>query len=346
MTLRLPGVLPPSLRVVLTTVGERLDQQRPVEPELAARLSEIHRLPPATVVKAEREIAETAHLFHWRRTSPLIVRLFAPRPTDHQQLNDTDGLEYLFLFHRDGHIREAALRKIAGPLPSAFAFAAICWRLNDWVKPVRSAAAECAANSFATTPATIVADAALALMTREYSWGRWGDEKAAFEQALKRTDVREALTNAIVRRRIGPTATVLRFALRGDGFDDYLPTISREAVQPEVRALAAKTLIDGFASWPNGWRWRWIDKSMGLRRREPTFARRDVATVVNRETLIADCARDKAAVVRKVAVASLIRVSLGSVQAQEIASSLANDPSRSVRERAEFILQTRSAEQT
>ncbi|MES2449134.1 MAG: hypothetical protein V4610_01085 [Pseudomonadota bacterium] len=346
MTLRLPGVLPPSLRVVLATVGERLDQQCPIEPELASRLSEIHRLPPAMVVKAEREIAETAHLFHWRRTSPRIVRLFAPRPSDLQQLSDIDGLEYVFLFHRDGHIREAALRKITGALPSAFAFAAICWRLNDWVKPVRNVAAECAANTFSATSAPIVADAALALLTREYSWGRWGDEKVTFEQALRRIDVREELADAIVRRKTGPTATVLRFALRGDGFDEYLPKIAREALQPEVRALAAKTLIDESASWPNGWRWRWTDKSMGLRRREPTFARRNVSTGISRETLIADCAGDKAAVVRKVAVASLIRISLGSAQAQEIASSLANDPSRSVRERAQFILQKQSEEQT
>lgn len=341
MTSRLPGVLPPSLLAALAKVGERLDQQRRIEPDLASRLSEIHSLPPSIIVRAEREIAETARLVHWRRNSPLIVRLFAPRFTDLQQLHDTDGLEYLFLFHRDGYIREAALRKLSGALPSAFAFATICWRLNDWVEPVRSAAAELATSSFSLTPAPIVADAALALMTRQFSWGRWHHEKAAFDEALGRADVKEELSNAIVSRRTGPTATTLRFVLRGNGLDDYLPIIAREAALPEVRALASKTLLAGFATWPNGWRWRWIDKSMGLRRAEPTFARREVRAVIDREALIASCAADKAALVRKVAIASLIDTSLGSAQAEKIAKLLADDPSRSVRERATFIMENR-----
>lgn len=342
MTLRPPGILPPSLHVVLAAIGERLEQQRPIEPELAARLSEIHGLPPATVVKAEREIADAARLFHWRRASPLLVRLFAPRPTDLSQLSEVDGLEYVFLFHRDGHIREAALRKIAGALPSAFAFAAICWRLNDWAQPVRNAAAKCAARSFAVTSAPIVAEAALALLAREVSWGRWADEKIVFEKALGRIDVREALSEAIVSRTTGPTARVLRAALRGDGLDSYLPRIAREAIQPEVRALAAKTLIDEQASWPNGWQWRWIDKWAGVRRHELTFARRDVVATASKESLIAACAADKAAVVRKVALSSLIRFSLGSAQARTIAASLANDPSQSVRDKAKFILRSQA----
>ena len=56
------------------------------------------------------------------------------------------GLRYLFIFHGDETIREAALGKIVSGLPSPFLFAAIAWRLNDRALPVRRAAAECARN--------------------------------------------------------------------------------------------------------------------------------------------------------------------------------------------------------
>jgi hypothetical protein len=116
MLSRRPRVLPETLRVALATLGERLRQRRPVEPELARRLLQLHELPPESVVRAEREIQITAWPLHMTPTRPSLAKLFAPRPTDLNQLEDVDGLEYVFLFHRDGHIREAALRKISGAL--------------------------------------------------------------------------------------------------------------------------------------------------------------------------------------------------------------------------------------
>ena len=56
----------------------------------------------------------------------------------------TLNFAWLFLFHPSGYIREAALDSIVTPPTSAFFFAALAWRLNDWAGPVRKAAERCA----------------------------------------------------------------------------------------------------------------------------------------------------------------------------------------------------------
>jgi len=328
-----PEVLSPSLRATLAEVGDCLKRGRPFELGLSAKLDELHELAPSAVVRAEREIVEVAELFH-RREGSLPWR----RSNDLKSLARVEGLEYVLVFHRNGYVREAALRKIAGGLPSAFAFASIAWRLNDWVEPVRAAAVECAARSFGCTAPEVVARAALVLLVRETSWGRWGAEKAAFEDALDRPEVSEKLFQVIVRQTTGPTAKALRFALRKPRLDGYLVEIASQAKQPEVRALAAKTLIEGAATWSSGWRYRWIDKSMGIRRPEPIIAQRSIAGSPDRDGIVAACARDKAAAVRNLAVASLISFSLGTDRARTLAATLTQDRSRAVRERAEFIL--------
>lgn len=332
-------VLPAALRERLVGLGERLDARWPVNAELD--IPDLHALPPEHIVRLELEIVSAARLFHSSR----MVRsgLFDSKRTPLQQLETVPGLEYLFIFHADGHFREAALRKIAGPLPSAFAFAAIAWRLNDWVPEVRAAAVECAARTFPVTAAGIVAAAAMALLRRENSWGRWTTERTLLAKAIERPEVAAALAEAIIARRTGPGATVLRQALKGATFDRHLPRIARSAAQPSIRAIAAQALIDGITTWPDGWEWRWIDKSMGNRRREPRLGRRNFQPTVPRQELIEACARDRAATVRKIALASLIRYDLVSPEARRIATALVDDPSRAVRERAAFILQ-RNAE--
>src|SRR6218665_2975473 len=41
------------------------------------------------------------------------------------------------LFHHSGYVREAALKRIDGPVPNAFFLVALVYRLNDWVPEVR-----------------------------------------------------------------------------------------------------------------------------------------------------------------------------------------------------------------
>ncbi len=346
MSSRRTHLLAISLQRALATIGKRLGQERRIEPALAAHLLELHHLAPEMAIKADREIAETARLHSWRPVKlsffTRLEELFVSRLTSLTQLKEVEGLEYLFLFHRDGYLREAALRKISGPLPSAFAFAAVSWRLNDWVQPVRAAAVDCAKRSFPLTPAPIVASAALALLPRKNTWARWRDEKSPIESVFDRADVSAALADAIIQQVTGPTAKALRCALENDALDPYLVAISLRARQPQVRALAFQTMINGHATWPNGWQWRWVDKSMGVRKREPVLAQRNLTTAADKDAIISACASDKSAMVRKLALADVIRFSLRSAQAQILAEALANDSSPAVRERAEFILRNQA----
>lgn len=312
----------------------------PVEHEFDGVIDAIYTLAPADVVRADSEIALAANLQKWRRHFPLVTRLFSPRITDREQLERVPDLEYLFLFHRDGFIREQALGRIDGPLQSAFLFAAIAWRLNDWVEPVRQAAARCASRCFPSTDASIVAEAALALLARENSWGRWSDGRSALFKAFARPDVADALAVAIRTRPAGPMATVLRYALRDSGLDSSLPQLASDAVQPAVRAVAVQALIDGRATWPSGRTWQWVNKPMGIRRWETQYSHRPLACSAARIPLLEAASRDPFATVRRVAASALIRYELGTEQARRIAAPLLNDRSPSVRQRAEFIFKS------
>jgi hypothetical protein len=246
----------------------------------------LNELPASAVVRAEREIADAAHLLHhWRRPKARFISLSA-WPSDIEALGRTPGLEYLFVFHKDGTVREAALNRIASGLPSPFLFAAIAWRLNDWAPPVRTAAAECARRAFPLTSAAILAEAAIALLSRESSWRRWTNERAVLIETFGRPDVAAAIAEIIKNKPTGGIASVLRLALQNSGLDPFLEMLARRAAQPMARAVALQALIEGDANWPSGFAWQWIDKSMGVRKRVRTFSRRPLTITISRRSAI------------------------------------------------------------
>ena len=244
--------LPEALRTRLAEVGARLERQQSIADVYAGIDASLNELAPNNLVRAEREIFETAKLWRQRSNHPGLLRLLSPRISDREQLERVPGLEVLFIFHRDGYVREAALKKIAGALPGAFLFSAIAWRLNDWVEPVRLAARDCASRCFPLTGPDVIAGAALTLLARENSWSRWSKERDVLDAAFSRPDVVEALARAITSSVTGPMATILRYALRQNALDGYLEMFAARAAQPFVRATAAQALIDGHASWPRG----------------------------------------------------------------------------------------------
>lgn len=333
-------VLPVRLQDALKSVGSKLDQQLSIEGELGRALQWLNELPAGAVVRAEREIANAADLHHyWRQPKPRFFGL-ASWPGHLEQLQRVQGLEYIFIFHMDGTVREAALNKIESGLPSPFLFAAIAWRLNDWALPVRIAAAECARRAFPLTSAMVVAQAAMHLLSRESSWRRWTNERNLLIETFSRSDVAAALAENIKNKQTGGVALVLRHALQNGGLDPFLETLARGAAQPAVRAVALQPLIEGYASWPTGFAWQWIDKSMGVRRRMRTFSRRPLILTLSRRTAITIGAADPSAAVKKVALDGLIRYRAEIPDANEIAEPLLSNRTASVRERAEFLLTT------
>ena len=333
----LPDILPVALREALAEVGRKLESGSKLGSELDTALVLLAELPPSQIGSADRAIATAASLYH-RPKQSIIGSLLSPRPSDAEQLLSTPGLEYLFLFHRDGRLREAALLKVSGGLPGPFMLAAVLWRLNDWVAQVREAAVRCASRSFPATNPIIAARTATALLVRQLSWGRWKDEQAVLDELFARSDVAERLADTLRQDVTGPLATVLRYALRTPALDVHLPRIAFEAVQPSVRAVALDSLINCKAEWPSGYAWQWIDKSMGLRRKVTVFAHRVINDAPPREELITFGAKDRSAAVRRVALTGIIRYLSGTSFGEEYATKLLVDRSPSVRERAKFIL--------
>lgn len=157
--------LPDALQADLAALKLALRKGK-VPGELVERVvGGIGALPPAAVARLDRAIASAAEL--WRYTDgPKLwpASLFAT--THSAQLLRTPGLELIFLFHFDGFLREAALKRIRGPLPGPFFVAAVAWRLNDWVLQVQRASAECAQRCFAETSPQTLAEAYLALASQ------------------------------------------------------------------------------------------------------------------------------------------------------------------------------------
>ena len=164
-----------------------------------------------------------------------------------------------------------------------------------------------------------------------------------FDGIFGRRDVIECFAGLIIAATIGPQASKLRVALRLPALDRHLERIARGAVQPSVRAVALHALIEGKAEWPDRPAWQWIDKPMGIRRRVMLFHERPLTITCLRDPLIDQGLRDRSAVVRTVALTGMIRHMAGSAKAAVLAAPLAADRSRAVRERAEFILRSRSA---
>lgn len=330
-------VLPSALHDALAEVGAKLERGDRIGSELEKALHLLAGLSPGQIIKAEAEIAAAACLHHWVLSSPLEASLFR-HPTGYKQLLRTPKLEYLFLFHRNGRLREAALMKLSEGLPTPFLFVAVAWRLNNWAKPVRQAAARCARQCFPLTSPEVVARAAVALLVRQTSWRRWGEERELVDQAFARADVAKHLFDTLIRNVTGPMPSVLRHALRAPALDSYLKRIVHEAVQPRVRAVALDTLIQGRSEWPSGYGWQWVDKSSGLRQQVTTFDHRTLTVAVAKGELIALGVRDRSAAVRRVALDGVMRHLLGTPEGREYAALLVADRSSSVRERAEFIL--------
>ncbi|WP_138918424.1 hypothetical protein [Nitrospirillum viridazoti] len=259
-------------------------------------------------------------------------------------LRTTPGLEYLFLFHRDGHVREAALHKIDQAPPGLFWIAAIAYRQNDWAAAVRAAARRCVARMAAHVGPDGMADAAYFLLARVPTWGRWRLEPHSDSENLflMRPEMADALARRIGRAAHGPAGGVLRQALRQPYMDGHLPTLATDAIQPIVRMVALHTLIEGQAAWPEGWRREVINKPFNIYRSIPLYATRPIARPESKTYYLEQAARDRSVVVRRLAAATLAQAlgrEKGAVwkEWRPLLARLEQDPDRSIRERIAFI---------
>ncbi|WP_084192421.1 hypothetical protein [Parasphingorhabdus marina] len=306
--------------------------------ELDDALPLLWALPPGSIAKAEHEIVDACELHRYPRYYPTLPGALSPTASMADILDRHDGLKYLYIFHRDGKLRQAALNRISNSLPTPFAFISIAWRLNDWVPQVRKAAAYCADRSFPATDADIIAEAAIPLLSRKSSWTRWGAEHEILDACLARRDVAQKVGLILAQGMTGPLASVLREALKKPSLDPCLALLSSEAVQPAVRALALQTLLNRKASWVVGYEWQWVEKPLGIRRKKTLFEHRNVSHTLSVTGLVKAGLKDRSGVVRKAAISAVIENPEMFPDARELALRHVDDRSRPVRERAQFLL--------
>tara|TARA_R110000787_G_scaffold158145_1_gene272081 strand:+ start:109 stop:1116 length:1008 start_codon:yes stop_codon:yes gene_type:complete len=250
------------------------------------------------------------------------------------------------LFSGDGFRRERFLLEVNEGAPSAFLLAVFLRRLNDWVPQVREAARRAAENVLDSTSPDIVGDVLWSILSVKNSWKRMrGDESAVLDAGFERPGITPYLVRRLLSETAGPTARVLQQACRGAVLDPYLPRLAEAALQPAVRATAYRMLMEQRATWVDGWRWRWTDKSLGERVRESKIAERSLTIDVDLRVLLLAAANDPSAAVRRAAGDALIshRDELGDF-VTVLAAKLATDPYPSIADRGRFILRERSVE--
>lgn len=338
LTHRKSSVLPDELQRLIPELSETVERNEPAAEAVRSFIGMTAAVPPAAIAGAALEIPELGRLYRrlpigrrfWRSVSPIGV--------EREALDATPGLAWLYVFHGDGRLREAALHRIGDPPPNALLFAALAYRLNDWAEPVRIAAAACARRVFPHTAPSTVASAALHLLTQRQHWKRWGTEAAALDVALFRPDVVDELASIFRAEPSGALSSAIRQALRSPHMDRHLPDLLDNAAQPTVRAIALQSLIERRGMWPVGFRHEWIDKSMGRSRRVLAFEERPIGHSVPLTILVAAGAADRSAAVRKIAADALIEHADALAGLRETACRLLHDPSRAVRERMGFYM--------
>jgi hypothetical protein len=245
----------------------------------------------------------------------------------------------VLIFNRSGYVREPALKAIKQLPDTPFFLAALVWRLNDWVEPVRRAAAECANRELPRLSVGTIVGAAPFLLERMPHWRRWGSTPAIVLDALARPDCLDELVSKFATT-VEISAAALRAALRYGLFDNHLLSMSRAARRPEFRAMMLKVMLDSEVTWVTRYERQWVDKRYGIARRVPVLGRRHVVRPVSVDALIRQGAADRSPLVRRVAAYGLVQHAT-SLNIEPLVALFSKDRSPSVRWDIEYLMRQR-----
>ncbi len=345
VTHRRQSVFPEDTQVALRKVGTALGSGSSAPADLQVCLQGFELLSPADIVRASAEIRDFGQFYAmpragWRLQLAHILggdpgfaglsALFSRSP----------ALARILVFHGSGHVRQAALEALNEAPVNMFEFAALVYRLNDWVPEVRAAAASTYRRLAADIPAQMIAESSIHLLPRAVLFSRWSlREKGVYLDSAFRQDVAEAVGRVLMGRPLGRIGRFFRVMLQRPGLDRYLTDLAKQAQIPLVRAIAYETLITRQARWFEGHNWRWLDKRYGIKQRGPAYERRRLEHDHDIEALIRDGAADRSIVVRKTVAQAMVEARGELTEAVlPSARTLAEDPSPSVRLHAEFFL--------
>lgn len=338
-----PGPLSDTLAQALDALGRDLDHGWLEAGRVAGVLSELDRLPASSAPTVERTLPQIVRLGSRSVAPPRRLRWIGAPRTERELLADEPELAWIFLFHRSGFLRQAALDALPGAPRSSFFIAAVALRLNDWVPQVRAAASRAFDRLLADVDPVLIAGAAHYLATRRRSWQRWDAEATQLDLVLQRQDVAERLSERLLKEATGALPSLLQAILRYPSLDRWRPELARSARQPGVRAVALKTLLAGAATWPGELEQHWIDKSMGKDVWRPRVERRPLTHTPPVGDLIDQGLADRSGAVRRIAMAALIQHPAAIPDLDVRLQALSADPSWPVRWRAEFLIRERAA---
>lgn len=339
------SVLPPLVQRGLARLGHDVRGGSLDKDNLEAVLDRLSSLPLKAVIQVDREIRNRTQFFAYDHVTVLGLLNSVLLRTPEHLLKRANDLAYIFTCHGNGYLREAALKRLEGPIPNAFLFALVAYQLNNWVPQVREAARDCLRRLTPLTDTGIVAEAAMYLLQYRDFWQRGVTEVGILDTVLTEAPLRETLMNRLMTARDGAPNRTLVAALRHPEVDVYLPRLMTGAAHPEVRAVAARAVLSGVARWPTGRGRAWIDKSMGLYRVVTVFATRPVDLPEGMEVLVAQAVRDPAVQVRKVAMQALIDAQDLWEPRKPLIEQMARDRSSAIRAGIDYILRRRSADQ-
>ncbi|MBW8640007.1 hypothetical protein K1W69_22620 [Hoeflea sp. WL0058] len=333
------SVLPPSLQQALKDVGPCLKSGTVSLRQVAYLRDRYRTVCPSTMYHASSHIRQIAEIWENTPYAPTIraiqkplIRLGALRSSPFQQIRNMPDLAWLYLFHGSGYVREASLSSIQTAPLSAFEYAAIAYRLNDWVAQVRDAALDCAERVLGKADPAIAAEFAFKSLDLIGSRGRMSAKAKDFiYSVILKPDVLLPLRNRILSERTSFVGRTFRSLLPHPEFDDHLQIIACQAVSPSARAIAMRTLLSGEAKWVVGY-----DMNHDFIR-SPRFEVRPVSTEFGYEGLLSEAASDNASAVRKVAADMLIaHRHKTTTRMDEIAEVLSMDHNAAVRSRIDF----------
>lgn len=356
VTFRPFSVLPLAAEDALRGLGTDLFEYSVAQSRIAAIRQSLTNVDPWSFRRAQSQISRCAGLSSWPRYPYLskkpLAQLFkryevSPKrareqnATFNQNVMSIPDLAYVLIYDRYGHVREAAIRSMNGPLCSPFEVLALFDLMNNWVPEVRDAALEAVPRVLPLTNPKVLSVAIEALFGFMPQWKRWNKSKAhtAIENLVNKDVIVEMvsrLNKGLSRRSVA----LYSFLQRLCSVDAYHQNIFDHAGQSHLRAMALNTILRQRAKWVVGYKRAPVDK---------VFNQYKILKVYDRRTVLFDngqrlnsltrALRDKSALVRSTAAQFLIDFPNDlSVDAIAAARQLSADRSQKVSSRGDFLL--------
>lgn len=237
----------------------------------------------------------------------------------------------------DSSVREAAIRAWVPPARSRFHLAMLVVRVHDPVPEVRQAAQQRLPEFLAAATEADRVCVSVLILDQE-RMGRIDEDCSALEALIDSPPARGETLADFKLIDGWHSLRLFSLVLRQPWIDSHLVSLAREAKTPLVRALALRALVTGVVKWRIGIKEVWHGGMLGGMRSVREYAQRTVHNDADVADAVVVALTDRRAAVRRVAAEALGDKPEAFQNAAALAVPLLNDRSRSVVERAAFVV--------